>query len=273
MDTKCTEFLAECVRKDEPVALLLVIENKGSSPGKTGAMMAVKNADTIAGTIGGGNLEIQAIKSALICLAKGENKEIHYTLDDQNDQNDHSMHCGGDIRIFIKTFQPKSQLILVGAGHISLELYELGIQQDFRISVVDDRDELVSRERFPQAQRIFTDDIPETLQKLNIDENCFITVATRSHDIDRLALEAAVHSNATYVGMIGSTSKIKGTFRYLLDQGVTKEKISQIYAPMGLNIASRKPKEIAISILSEILLVKNEGTPEHMRQVKNIPIG
>jgi xanthine dehydrogenase accessory factor len=70
--------------------------------------------------------------------------------------------------------------------------------------------------------------------------------------------------------MIGSTSKIKGTFRYLLDQGITKEKISQIYAPMGLNIASRKPKEIAISILSEILLVKNEGTPEHMRQVKNI---
>ncbi len=257
MDTKCTEFLAECVRTNKPVALLMVIKNKGSSPGKTGAMMAVKDANTIAGTIGGGNLEIQAIKSALICLAKGENKEIHYTADDQDDHDDQSMRCGGDIRIFIKTFQPKSQLILVGAGHISLELYELGIQQDFRLTVVDDRAELVSEERFPLAQRILANDIPEALHKLSIDENCFISIATRSHDIDRLALEAAVHSDATYVGMIGSTSKIKGTFRYLLDQGVTKEKISQIYAPMGLNIASRKPKEIGISILSEILLVKN----------------
>ena len=267
METECIKILAECVERNEPVALLTIIENRGSSPGKTGAMMVVRGADDTFGTVGGGNLELKAIDDAIKCLAVGENKEVRYQLSGVDGLG---MSCGGDVRIFIKTFKPKSQLVIVGAGHIGLELYKLGVQQGLGLVVVDDRSELVSEKRFPTAKRIVADDIPSALQNQSLSENCFITIATRSHDFDRLALAAVVDSGAAYVGMIGSTSKIKGTFSYLLDQGVSRENISKIYAPMGLNIASIKPKEIAMSIMSEILMVKNCGTPEHMRVVKKI---
>ena len=269
MKTECIEILAQCVRRNEPVALLTVLENKGSSPGKPGAMMTVHGEKSISGTIGGGSLELQAIDDAIKCLATGESREIYYGF---NDDGEPGMSCGGDVRVFIKTLQPSPQLVIVGAGHIGLELYQLGVQQGLRLIVIDDREELVTKERFPAAKRTVAGDIPAVLRKLKIVENCYITIGTRSHDIDRLSLEAVVDSDATYVGMIGNRSKIKNTFKYLLEQGVSRENISKVYAPMGLDIASIQPKEIAMSIMSEILLVKNGGTLEHMRVVKHIQI-
>jgi len=131
---------------------------------------------------------------------------------------------------------------------------------------------LVNQERFSKARLIVCDDIPQSLHELDINEHCFITIATRSHESDRLALAAAVNRNCGYLGMIGSRAKIKTTFSYLLKQGVSKENIAKIYAPMGLNIAAVRPVEIAMSIMSEILLIKNKGSLEHMRTVKKIRI-
>jgi len=90
------------------------------------------------------------------------------------------------------------------------------------------------------------------------------------HATDEHALEAVIGSEAGYIGMIGSSSKIKEIYHHLLDRGVSREKLDAVYAPMGLNIATVKPKEIALSIMGEILLVKNNGSTEHMRTVKNI---
>ncbi len=267
MDIEILQTLNRCIEANEPVALVTVIANTGSSPGKAGAMMSVQSDKRICGTIGGGNLEFQAIDEAVSCLASGKSKEVSYALKPGGDLG---MTCGGELRIFIRIFKAQSQLIIVGGGHIGLELYQLAVHQGFQVTVIDDREEIVSPQRFPHANRIFTNNIVKTLQEFAISPNSYITIASRSHDTDRQALEAVVTSNAAYIGMIGSRNKIRLTLKHLINTGVSRENVAAVYAPMGLNIASIAPKEIAVSIISEILLVKNDGSPQHMRTVKDI---
>lgn len=270
MDVKVVERLAECLGTSEPVALVTVIANTGSSPGKAGAMMTVQADKRIIGTVGGGNLEHQAALEAVSCLVTGKSKEVSYTLEAGSDLG---MNCGGELRIFIKVFLPEARLVVVGAGHIGSELYQLGVHQGFRVVVIDDRADMLTQEKFPKAERIVKEDLGGALTEYNLDKHCFVAIATRSHEADRLVLEAVVKSSdVSYMGMIGSRKKIINTYKYLLGQGVSREKVAAIYAPMGLNIASVKPKEIALSIMSEILLVKNNGSLEHMRTVKSVPI-
>jgi xanthine dehydrogenase accessory factor len=146
------------------------------------------------------------------------------------------------------------------------------VHQGFRVVVLDDRAEMVTEERFPVAKRLVNKDLSQALIEYPIGSGCYVTIASRSHETDRVALEAVVNADASYVGMIGSRKKIKNTLQYLLDQGFPREKLESVYAPMGLDIASVQPKEIAVSIMSEILLVKNSGSLQHMRTVKNIQI-
>lgn len=267
MDIEILHTLNRCIETNEPVALVTVIANTGSSPGKAGAMMTVRCNKTICGTIGGGNLEFQAIDEAIGCLASGESKEVSYALKPGGELG---MSCGGELRIFIRVFKAQPQLIIVGGGHIGLELYQLALHQGFQVTIIDDREEILSPQRFPRATRVVSPDIATTLQELIISPASYITIASRSHETDRQALEAVVNSEASYIGMIGSRNKIRLTFRHLIESGVSRENVAAVYAPMGLNIASIAPKEIAVSIISEILLVKNSGSPQHMRTVKDI---
>lgn len=267
MESQIIAALTNSLQVNEPVALVTVIASNGSSPGKAGAMMTVTASGRICGTVGGGSLEHQVIHEARRCLATGESKEVRHTL---NPGGELGMSCGGELRLFIKSFQTLPQLIVIGGGHIGLELYLLGVHQGFRVVVIDDREEMASAERFPQAERIATDNIAATLGSFPITATSYVTIASRSHETDRLALEATVHSTAAYIGMIGSRNKIRNTMRALLEKGIAREKLEAVYAPMGLDIASVQPKEIALSIMSEILLVKNKGSLHHMRAIKDI---
>jgi len=266
MEHQVIQTLQSCIEQNIPVALVTVIANSGSSPGKPGAIMTVEASGKTCGTVGGGNLEHQVIARALASLEEGENTEMQCSLTPSGELG---MRCGGELRLFIRVFGSLPQLVIVGAGHIGLELYQLALQQHFEVLVIDDRPDLLNNERFNRAQRVVTDDIPQAISELTITPNTFITIATRSHELDKLALAAAAKTDAPYKGMIGSRQKVRHTLRYLLDQGITREQIETLYAPMGLDIASILPREIALSIMSEVLLVKNKGSLQHMRKVKD----
>ena len=266
-EVKVINALSECLRTDKPVALVSVIAATGSAPGKPGALMVVQGNGRTIGTVGGGNLEYKMTIEAVQCIGLGKSKEVSYDLQSNTELG---MSCGGSVRAFIKVFKAAPQLIIIGAGHIGLELYRIGHLQGFQTIVLDERPELASKERFPEAKLIVTDDLPARLKKYEFHLDCYVTIATSSHETDRLALEAVIASNAAYIGMIGSSNKIRKIFEYLLARGVSRQRIENVFAPMGLNIASIQPGEIALSIIGEILLVKNHGSPEHMRTVKKI---
>ena len=265
-DIRVISALSECIRTETPAALVTVVATAGSAPGKSGALMVVQANGATIGTIGGGSLEHKITSEAVQCIALGLNKEVSYDLQADAELG---MSCGGVVRAFIRVFKAAAQLIIIGAGHIGLELYKIGRLQGFQITVFDERPELASPERFPQAKLNVVDDVPAALQEYPLHADCYVTIATSSHDTDRLALEAVLAADTAYIGMIGSSSKIRKIFQYLLAQGISPERIEKVFAPMGLNIASIRPAEIALAVMGEILLVKNNGSPEHMRAVKN----
>ena len=269
MELKLITLLADKLLTNTPVALVTVIAATGSTPAKPGAIMLVHNDKLIEGTVGGGELEHRAISEAARCLERGESKEITYRLSEKSELG---MSCGVEVRLFIRVFHPRPTLVIIGAGHIGQELYKLGIQQDYHIVVFDNREGIDTQKYFAEAECIIAADLPSALKQYPFNKACFVTIATSSHDIDREALLAVINSDIAYLGMIGSENKISNIFKHMLSQGISREQLTAVYAPMGLNIASIEPKEIALSIMSEILLVKNNGSAHHMKTVKDIRI-
>lgn len=266
-EQKVIAALSECLRTGKPAALITVIASTGSAPGKPGALMFVQGDGRTVGTVGGGRLEYSIIQEALQCIGSGKDKELSHNLQTKAELD---LSCGGQIRTFIKVFKVGPELLIVGAGHIGLELYRIARLQGFQPVIFDDRPELASKEKFSEAKIIVTDDIPASLKEYQLHSDCYIAIATSSHETDRLSLEAVIESEAAYIGMIGSRKKIEKTFDYLFSRNISKERIDKVFAPMGLNIASIRPEEIALAIMAEILLVKNSGSPEHMRAAKKV---
>lgn len=269
MEAEIIEVLAARVRGNESFALVTVIEATGSTPAKSGAMMVVAGDGRVAGTVGGGSLEYQVVEETGCCLRSGMNKEMVYNLTDKNSAG---AHCTTQVRLFIRIFQPYPCLVIAGAGHIGTELYKLGIHQGYQVVIFDHRAEFAGKEKFPGAEVILAEDLPAAFKDYPLRNNCFITIATSSHETDRDILGAVITADVPYIGMIGSKNKIDRIFQQLLARGINEERLASVYAPMGLNIASIEPKEIALSIMSEILLVKNNGSGEHMRTIKNVVI-
>lgn len=267
MENKVLEFISNEVKLNKKVSLATITKVKGAVPSKEGAIMAVKEDGTIIGTIGGGNLEFKVIEEAKKCMADKESRMFNYKL--TGDEGSLHMQCGGDVDVFIKVFEPKDKLIIVGGGHVAFKLYEFAKMLGFYTTIFDDREEFCNKNRFPEAEELMCGDIKEKLLEYNIDENCYIVIVSRGHESDEVALKTVLDSEAKYIGMIGSSSKNKHIMNNLTKEGISSEKLNKIYAPIGINLGGRSPAEVAFSIMSEILLIKNEGTLSHMKEVRN----
>jgi len=256
------EKLAKSIKNGIPVALVSVLDHEGSTPGKQGSIMAVLKSGETCGTVGGGSLEFAVVTQAIKCIVDSVSREFSYDLSEGGTVG---MTCGGSVRVYIKVFDQSQKIIIVGGGHVGLQLYRQALMQSFSVVVVDDRAEFANVERFPDAAEVLVGDVAEVLSAMKIDENCYIAIATRSHECDESALRASVGRGAAYVGMIGSRKKVSGIMKRIKDSGVGEDVLETVFAPMGLAIATIKPEEIALSIISEILLVKNTGSAQHMR--------
>jgi xanthine dehydrogenase accessory factor len=156
---------------------------------------------------------------------------------------------------------PRVTLLIVGGGHVGQAVARLGADVDFDIWVVDDRAAYANRERFPTALRCITGDIGQELAKLRdaITPSFFALVITRGHSHDEEALGHLATTNAGYVGMIGSKRKIKLIFDDLLARGIPQEALDRVHAPLGFAIGSQTVPEIAVSIVAELIAVRNLG--------------
>ena len=151
----------------------------------------------------------------------------------------------------------RCRLLIVGAGHIGQQVAELAASVDFDVWVVDDRAAYCNPERFPTARRLLVAPIDSALSGLEIDESTFCVIVTRGHNHDEEALYHLVETPARYVGMIGSRRKIRLIFEDLLGEGITREALARVRAPLGFEIGSQSVPEIAISIVAELVAVRN----------------
>jgi len=271
LEGKILKAVSSAVEKGIETAVVTVLEVKGSSPGKEGSMMAVFSDGSILGTVGGGALEYEFIQEALKAIKENKSCEKSFELTEKGSLH---MKCGGFVRAYIKVFAKREKLLIMGGGHLGAELYTLGKFLNKYVVIFDDREEFANRKRFPEADEIIFGTMKETVKNYSIDENSYIIIVTRGHENDKECLKAILDKKVSpkYIGMVGSRGKVLSTYKELLDEGYSKEELKKIYSPIGFDISSSEPKEIALGIMAEITAVKNQKTGEHMRDVRKIDI-
>ena len=257
------EMIPELVKQNKNVALVSVISSSGSTPAEVGKEMIVDANGIIDGTVGGGNLEFRAIKVAQECLKNRLSQKFEFDLN-----KDLSMLCGGTVEIYVKVYCPSTHLVLIGAGHINKVLYQLAEILGYKTTIIDDRAELLTKENFPNASELILGDIGAEAEKLEVfADDTFVVIASHGHLCDQDAVESMLLKKTKYIGVIGSKAKVEKMLEKLSKKGFSKEDMDRIYAPIGIALGGQRPSEIAMSIMGEILLIKNGGKLEHMKGI------
>ncbi len=255
----------EKVESGIEAAIVSITKSSGSTPRQIGTTMGVFEDRSIVGTIGGGALENRVMDLAMEAIENGYSISHFLPLGSKGIE----MVCGGDVEIFIDVYKKKPKLLISGGGHVGYELYRAASLLDFDIIVFDDREEFLNAERFPLAKELILGPMNENLKNYKMDDDTYIVIVTRGHSLDQECLEAVVRTNVKYIGAMGSERKVIIMMDNLKALGYSNEELNKIYAPIGLDIATNKPSEIAISILGEILQIKNEGElANRKREVK-----
>jgi len=250
------------VKNGYKVALAMITNTIGSTPGKMGATMAVFQDGNIIGSVGGGMIEHKVINKCIDCLKSEEDYNFEYTL---NDDGNIGMQCGGTAFGYIKIFKPKPKLIIIGGGHIGLSLFKIAKTLEFYTIVIDDRDEFANVNRFEGADEVYSGNISNIINDIDINDNTYIVIATRNYEGDLNSLRSVINRNLKYIGMIGSRKKWGKVKETLMNENIKEEKLKNVYAPIGINISSNSVDEIAFGIMAEILLVKNNGSLTHRK--------
>ncbi len=160
---------------------------------------------------------------------------------------------------FYNVFPSKSKMLIIGAAHVSLDLLQLAHQYDFETSVIDPRGIFATEERFKVTpDHLFEDWPAEVIPQLELDSDTYVVVLTHDPKIDDQALHLVLPAPVAYVGALGSKKTHAKRKARLLEAGRTEAEIDRIQGPIGININARKPGEIALSIMAQIIQVRNQ---------------
>lgn len=336
--------LLEALEAQRPLVWCRLVETRGSTPQKAGAMMLVFADGSQAGTLGGGCVEADVRRRALARLDDRQIEFATFELDGDYGWGD-GLICGGRMKVLIApvavestayeyclTFAraavaergiteaivfdeasgmtppaaflfaedgkllksltgagapssvagalrslsqrprayaahgvaflpmpPRCRLLIVGGGHVGQAVADLAGQLDFAVWVVDDREAMVSAERFPSAQQRIAGDMDAVLRDVEITPHTYCLIVTRGHNHDERALFHLAERGARYVGLIGSRRKIKLIFEDLLAKGISRAALERVHAPLGIDIGSQTVPEIAVSICAELVAHRNRG--------------
>jgi len=157
---------------------------------------------------------------------------------------------------FLEPFLPPPVLVILGGVHAAIPLTRFARELGFYVIVADPRSKFANAERFPDAE-VHVEWPEETFARLAVDENTYLVLLTHDPKIDEPALAAALQTPARYVGAIGSRKTHADRFERMARWGVTREQMQRVCSPIGLDLGGRTPAETALSIISEIVAIKN----------------
>ena len=301
------------LRQGKRAILLIVVENKGSSPGKQGFKMLVTQDEKFYGSIGGGATEHKMVERAKQMLKEDVDKaEMHRHVHDTEEEKERSgMICSGEhtvllyplnkahidnineiitaitlkhdltIKLSTESFNLhlsaaidrqyvfseekvykeligyKHRVLIFGGGHVGLALTEQLKMLDFHITVFDNREDLdtFKNNSFADEKQIIkynklSNYIPDK-------KDVYAVISSFSHVNDKKILAELIKHNIKYIGMMGSKNKVKEIFAQLEEEGVSKDDLKKVTAPIGVNIKSQTPKEIAVSIAAQLIDIRN----------------
>jgi xanthine dehydrogenase accessory factor len=247
------EELSHRRRLGERVVLATVVRVAGSTPRDAGARMLLLADGSIRGTVGGGVREAEVVAAARALLERGGSRLLAVDFD-EGLRGGEGPVCGGSMEVYMERIDPARRVVIAGAGHVGHALHRVLALLDFRSIVVDPRPEWASAERFPGATLVH-EPFPEGVARQQIAIADAVVLVTPGHQHDRETLRRALDTDAGYIGMIGSRTKVATVFRALRDEGVAEAQLARVHAPIGLAIGAETPAEIAVAIAAEIVEV------------------
>lgn len=246
------EKILELIDRGVAFAVATVAEAKGSVPGKQGVKMILLPDGTQHGTVGGAGLEEKVKK---LCRAALEEKRGGLHAFDLMYYKEGALDslCGGSVKIMVEYIAPVPHLLIAGGGHCGLEVAKLCDQLGYFHSVLDDRAEYCSSDRFPRARRNLHATPAEFFEKDDLSAYSHVVLLGWSHKIDTEILFNLVQKFPRWIGAISSKTKKLEMFRRLKARGIEAEALGRVVAPVGLPIGAESPAEIAVSILGQII--------------------
>ncbi|HEX5068971.1 MAG TPA: XdhC family protein [Vicinamibacterales bacterium] len=232
------EGLRDCLHAmsdGPPTVIATLFERVGRELQFAGRVMVAGDGQ-LRGSLGSGDLDARVAAAALEQLPHGTPRLIP---------------MGETHDLLIEPVAGKPRLVVAGGGHVSQAIARQALLLDFEVTILEDRPEFASPERFGGAH-VRTGHVPDTLASLTYGWNSYIVVATRGHKLDGDCVLAAVRTNARYIGLLGSRRKAVLIEDMLREAGVPQARIDAIHTPVGLDLGGRTPAEIALSIMAEI---------------------
>ncbi len=255
--TSIYRALAELEEKNQSAALCTVVRSRGSTPRHSASKMLVYPDGSIIGTIGGGEMESRVIGEALATIGDGEPRLLEYSMIDPS-RGDPGV-CGGQVEIFVEPIQPKPLLVVVGGGHVGKAVAHLAHWLGFRVAVSDDRPEFCTPEAVPDADDFYPVPLEKLPEHLTITPWTYLVLTTRGVNIDVPGLPSLLVSPAAYIGVIGSQRRWTTARKQLREAGISEEQLARVRSPVGLELNAETPEEIAVSIMAEIIMLRNGG--------------
>lgn len=258
------EALLDAQTRGEAVALATVTSVRGSMPRHPGSKMLVRADGTIVGTIGGGSMEQRVIQEALAALHDGQTRTPSYTLNNLED-GDPGV-CGGTAQFFIEPVVTSPTLLVIGGGHVGKAVAELGKWMSWRVILSDDRPEFCNADYVPGLDSYVVCKPAEVVMQVPITRQTYIAAVTRGLPVDLQLIPALLATDAPYIGLIGSRRRWALTVKALREQhGLTTDQLQRVRAPIGLELQAETPKEIALSIFAEIVMLRRGGSGQPMQ--------
>ncbi len=253
------EEICRLKREGKRAALATIVNVCGSIPSVAAAKMLVREDGSIMGTVGGGRMESEVREGAMESMKDEKPKTMTFNMDQTTD-NETGLVCGGSVEVFIEPLIPAPVLYIFGGGHVGLSLYKVAMLAGFEVVVADDRELYANRERFPNALEIHAGEMDATLSELAPTDDSYIAIVTRGHRYDIRVLRWALNTHTYYIGMIGSGRKVLSLYQKLEAEGIARESLKRVFAPIGLEINAGTPEEIAVSIVAELIAVRRHCT-------------
>jgi xanthine dehydrogenase accessory factor len=234
-------------QKGRSAILATLVSVDGDFPkGESSKALIKTSGEKVGFLLGGVELEKKILSEGEVLLREKKPKVLVFRYEDRR------------MEVLLESVFSEPTVYIFGGGHISEQLAPLAKKVHFKVVVVDDREMFANRERFPEADEVIVSEFEKCFDQLNIDDSSYIVIVTRGHLYDGFVLEQAIKTNARYIGMIGSKKKIKTLYEILVKKGVAKETLNRVHAPIGLDINSETPEEIAVSIVAQLIKTRGE---------------
>lgn len=257
MKKDMVHILKEYIKNQKAVAIATIISSTSAKTGSPGSKMLIFPSGESQGTLVNAQIDQKIIEDARTLLKNEKSKTITYEIAPEQ-----------RVDVYIESMVPPAPLIVIGADPDAVPIVKFGKLLGFHVILVDHREDFANESKYPEADQIILANEFEIEDKVPFTERSFVIIKTHNYLKDKEILKQTLKSSARYVGQLGPKERTQDLLKDLAKEGIqfSQQELAKLYGPIGLDLGAETPEQIAVSILAEILAVKNGRAGGFLRE-------